>query len=314
MKKRTEKNRPVTTLIKEFTGHDNKKKAEARKELNRRFEYLDYSQQIKILLAHLNSVSNDRRWAYTRLIDYWEPCFIAPVLKLWETHHEPRCSWPLVHHFPKEYIIEHLDELTSIPRNYYFICLRFGRDNDFNIDKTKLAPYDLIRVASKTGMPLSYDEVMKCLFSIIEKACNDWGSTIDLDDYIMITAGDDRFVRFEKDNIPILEYACYYVSKMEMTDVIKNMDAWIDRVNMTLGKDKEWIGLNQLILKDRSFNDLAITILKRIILDLIPQGYRTQNFLVNNNSDNGQNDKTGYNPNLDALIDGFDLVPDEAPF
>lgn len=99
-----------------------------------------------------------------------------------------------------------------------------------------------------------------------------------------------------------------------MTDVINNMDAWIDKVNVALGKDKEWIGLNQLILKDRSFNDIAITILKRIILDLIPQGYRTQNFIVNNNSDNGQNDKTGYNPNLDALIDGFDLVPDEAPF
>lgn len=313
MKKRTERNRPVATLMKEFSGHDNKKKAVARKELHRRFDYLDYSQQIKILLAHLDSVSNDRKWAYTRLIDYWEPCFIAPVLKLWESYHEPRCTWSMVQHFPKEYIIENIDILTVIPRNYYYICLRFGRDDDFTIDKTKLAPYDLIRLAYKTGLPLSYDEVMQCLFSIIEKACNDWGATIDIEEHIMITAGDDRFVRFKKDNIPILEYACYYVSKMEMSDIIQYMDAWIDGINVTLGKDKEWMGLNQLVLKDMSFNYKAIAILKRIMLRHIPQKYRSQASPITHNSDYESKGTEGNKSPLDDLIGRFDLIPD-APF
>jgi len=304
MKKRTERNRPVATLIKEFSGHDRQKKAEARKELHRRFEFLDYNQQIKILLAHLDSISNDRQWAYTRLIDYWEPCFIAPVLKLWETHHEIRCSWPLVRHFPKEYIIEHLDELSSIQRNYYYICLRFGRDEDFTVDKTRLEPYDLVRAAYYLGLPFSYDEGMKCLFSIIEHACNKGNYLFD-EIFVYFSCGSDRFTVFSKKNIAILEYAHYYISKMEMTSVIKDIDAWINKVNEVLKTDAEWIELNQKVMSDRNFNDCAEPIVKRILYQLIPDNYRTKayEYMINGKSDA-----------LDALIDTFDLKPDDMPF
>ena len=304
MKKRTERNRPVTTLMKEFTGQDKQKKAEARKELHRRFEYLDYSQQIKILLAHLDSVSNDRQWAYTRLIDYWEPCFMTPVLKLWETYHETRCSWPLVQHFPKEYIIEHLDELTSIERNYYYICLRFGQDKDFTIDKTKLGPYDLVRASYKLGLPISCDEAMSCLFSIIEQACNNDGVMPD-GVYVYYSAGSDRFTRFSTENITILKYAYYYISKMEMTSVLGNIDSWILNVNETLSSDAEWNKLNQKVMSDRDFNDRAETIVKRIIFQLIPDNYRTKGIKHTTNVNNEA---------LDSLIDTFDLKPDDLPF
>ena len=276
MKRRIERNRPVVTLLKEFSGPDKGKKRAARLQLHKRFDSLDYRHQIKFLSESLESTKNDRLWAYIRLVDYWEPCFIAPVLKLWETYHEPRCSWALIRYFPKEYIIEHLDELISIPRNYYFICLRFGREDDFNIDKTKLAPYDLIRMSYKIGLQLSNYETIKCLFSIIEQACKTWDYTIDIENYIEFTAGDDRFVSFGKDNLPILEYAYYYVSKMGMSDVIHYLDTWIDKVNVYLGKDIEWISLNQLVLKDSSFNDRALNILKRIILRLISEYYGSQ--------------------------------------
>ena len=305
MKNITRHNRPVTTLMRDYNGHNKQKKAEAKKELHRRFEYLDYRQQIKILLAHLDSVSNDRQWAYTRLIDYWEPCFMAPLLKLWETYHETRCSWPLVQHFPKEYIIEHLDELASIERNYYYICLRFGGDVDFNVDKTKLEPYDLIRVAYKLGIPFSNDEAMRCLFSIIGQACNNDGVLSD-GIYVYFSAGSDRFTRFSTENITILEYAYYYISKMEMTSVLKDIDLWILKVNVTLSSDAEWIELNHRVMNDRDFNDSAETIIKKIIRKLIPDNYRSELADKNISADVGDA--------LNNLIDTFDLEPDDMPF
>lgn len=320
MKKKVEHNRPVATLLKEYTGHDKKKIAAARTELHRRFDYLDYDIQKKILLAHLESTKNDRQWAYPRLLDYWDASFIAPVLNAWDKYHEKRCSWAIVQHFPKEYIIEHIEELASIERNYYYICLRFGGDNDFVIDKNRLLPFDLIRVACKTGMPISHDEAMWSVFSIIVRACNDTdyiGSFAE--GYVFFSPGNDRFTRFSLDNISTLEYAYYYLSKLEMTSVTEELGRWIDTVNEALIKTPEWIDLNKKVLSDNDFNHYAGKIVIRLLLNLIPAKYKqrelapkTFRFYPSNN----QEPKYQYDSKsaLDDLIDKFDLNVEDAPF
>lgn len=194
--------------------------------------------------------------------------------------------------------------MASIERNYYYICLRFGQDEDFSIDRTKLEPHDLIRAAYKLGLPFSHDEAMRCLFSIIEQACNDV-KFVPSGVYVYFSGGSDRFTRFSTENITILKYAYYYVSKMEMTSVIANIDAWINKVNDVLNADAEWIGLNQKVMNDRDFNDCAETIVKRIILQLIPNKYR--NKLIKS-STNGKDEA------LDTLINTFDLEPSDMPF
>ena len=320
MKKKIERNRPVATLMKEDTGHDKVKSSAARTELHRRFDYLDYDIQKKILLAHLDSTKNDRQWAYPRLLDYWDASFIAPVLNIWDKYHETRCSWAIVQHFPKEYIIEHIEELASIERNYYYICLRFGGDIDFVIDKKRLLPFDLIRVACKTGMPISHDEAMWSVFSIIEQACNDTdyiGSFAE--GYVFFSPGNDRFTRFSLDNISNLEYAYYYLSKMELTSVTEEIDRWIETVNGALSKDVEWINLNKEVLSDSSFNYNTEKIVTRLLYDQIPTRYKQRELApktfrfyptYNNESQN----KEGFKTALDDLIDKFDLTVDDAPF
>ena len=320
MKKMIELNRPVTTLMKEFTCHDKQKKAEARKELHRRFDYLDYNIQKKILLAHLDSTKNDRQWAYPRLLDYWDTSFIAPVLNVWDKYHETRCSWAIVQHFPKEYIIEHIEELASIERNYYYICLRFGGDDHFVIDKKRLLPFDLIRVAFKTGMPISHDEAMWSVFSIIEQACNDTdyiGSFAE--GYVFFSPGNDRFTNFSLANISNLEYAYYYLSKMGMTSEMKEIDIWIDVVNEVLDENEDWISLNKKVLSDYSFNYEAEKIVTRILYNLIPFKYKQRELAPKtfrfypsyNKKPKYQDDSKSA---LGDLIDKFDLTVNEAPF
>lgn len=319
MKKKIERNHPVATLMKEYTGHDKVKMAAARKELHRRFDYLDYEIQKKILLAHLDSTKNDRQWAYPRLLDYWDASFIVPVLNVWDKYHETRCSWAIVQYFPKEYIIEHLEDLVSIERNYYYICLRFGGDNDFVIDKKRLLPFDLIRVACKIGMPITHDEVMWSLYAIVEKACNDIsfiGSFAE--GYVYYSSGHDRFTRFSLDNISTLEYAYYYLSKMEMTSEMEELESWIETVNEALINDPEWIDLNKKVLSDDDFNHYADKIVIRLLLNLIPAKYKQKDLAPQtfrfypsyNNPKNTEGSKTA----LDDLIDKFDLKIEDIPF
>ena len=320
MKKIIERNRPVATLMKEYTGHDKVIIAAARTELHRRFDYLDYDIQKKILLAHLDSTKNDRQWAYPRLLDYWDASFIAPVLNVWNKYHETRCSWAIVQFCPKEYIVEHLEELSSIERNYYYICLRFGGDIDFVIDKKRLLPFDLIRVACKTGMPISHDEAMWSVFSIIEQACNDTayiGSFAE--GYVFFSPGNDRFTRFSLDNISTLEYAYYYLSKMEMTSVTEELGCWIDTVNEAMIKNPEWIDLNKKVLSDNDFNHNAGKIVIRLLLNHIPAKYKQRKLAPKtfrfypsyNKEPKNQDDSKSA---LVDLIDKFDLKVEDAPF
>ena len=100
MNKWIKRNRPASTLIKEYIEKKKGRMSEARAELHRRFDYLDYSQQKKILVAHLKSSMSDRQWAYPRLLDYWDDSFMPIVKELWEEYHEERCSWSIIRYFP----------------------------------------------------------------------------------------------------------------------------------------------------------------------------------------------------------------------
>ena len=72
MKNITKHNRPINTVLKEYVERHKGKIVEARKELQRRFNGLDWNIQKKILIAHLKSSKSDREWAYTLLLNYWD--------------------------------------------------------------------------------------------------------------------------------------------------------------------------------------------------------------------------------------------------
>ena len=75
MKNITKHNRPINTVLKEYIERQKGKVVEARKELQRRFNGLDWNIQKKILVAHLKSSKSDREWAYSLLLNYWDKSF-----------------------------------------------------------------------------------------------------------------------------------------------------------------------------------------------------------------------------------------------
>ena len=128
--KRKKRNAPIATLIKNYINKKSGKVSESREEIKWRFNWLDWKDQKRILTAFLDSGRSDREWAYGKVFDYWDESFLQKIKELWETYHENKCSWSVIHYFPIDYILEHMEDFTD-ERDYFFICLRLAKDKSF---------------------------------------------------------------------------------------------------------------------------------------------------------------------------------------
>ena len=137
------RNTPIATLIKNFINQKSGKVAESRKEIQRRFEYLDWKDQKKILEASLDSCKSDRQWAYSK---------------------------PIIRFFPISYVKENMTSFTG-ERDFYFISLRLADDPNYVIDKSKLRTVDYLAVLYYSGRTLSDDDAIDMLFEIVHDLC-----------------------------------------------------------------------------------------------------------------------------------------------
>ena len=165
-------NTPVATLIKLYENKKSGCVVEARKELQWRFDNLDWKDQKKILKAHLNSGKTDREWAARKLVSCWDDCFASIVKNLWEETQDPYLAWPIVRYFPINYLKENIDKLGD-DRNYYFLCLRLAEEKDFEIDESKLKETNLLSVYRNSSRVLSKEKAIDILYSITYKLCTD---------------------------------------------------------------------------------------------------------------------------------------------
>jgi len=62
--KQIPRNRPIATLIEWYSDKKSGKVTDARKEIQKRFDYLDWDVQKRIVLTFLQSGLTDRQWAY----------------------------------------------------------------------------------------------------------------------------------------------------------------------------------------------------------------------------------------------------------
>lgn len=87
------RNAPIATVIRNYKDKNSGKVTTSRKEIQWRFDCLDWKDQKKIMAAFLESGKKDREWAYSQIFDNWDDSFIPKVKELWETYHEFKCSW-----------------------------------------------------------------------------------------------------------------------------------------------------------------------------------------------------------------------------
>ena len=264
MEEMQKRNRPIRTVLKEYLERKKGKVTNARNELHRRFVGLDWDIQKEILISHLNATMSEREWAYSRLMNLWDNCFLPHVQKLWETYHEEHCSWVIIRHFPKTYIMEHLDSF-NFNKNYFFICLRFGCEKDFTIDKNKLPPEDVIHVHCFHELNLQNNEAEELLHEIMENAI------LNCQDIDIKHLESGRIPQLHPTLINKLEQSLLYVKMMGIEPIATFFSQWCDDVAKVMNESPEWEKLKKSSLYGKDFYELSyLIVLKYIDLQLHP--------------------------------------------
>ena len=238
--RRRKRNTPIATLIRSYANKKSGKVSESRGEIKWRFDYLDWKDQKKILIAFLGSCRSDREWAYSKLLDNWDETFEPKVKELWENYHEYKCSWSVIRYFPLEYIREHFEEFTD-ERDYYFICLRLALDKDYVIDRTKLSHRDYLAILWHTGRTISDEEACDTLFGIIHDCCFANSIMPRLE-----RVGEGRYANvITPANYREVNLAIYYLLKLKKDNIVQQFEQWNEQVEDAIKDSPEFKSINR---------------------------------------------------------------------
>jgi len=254
------RNTPIATLIKNYINKKSGKVVDSREEILWRFDFLDWKDQKKIILAFLDSGKTDRQWAYAKVLDYWDKAFETKIMELWERFHEERCSWVVIRFFPVEYLVRNIDKFYG-KRNYYFICLRLAADKDFVIDKDKLSLTDYLAVLYHTGRSIDLDEAKDILYKIVHKIC--------VEGLSIFEKQLDRFADREKGavispaNFQHVSLAMYYLKKLDCGQVVSVFEDWNRKIATTISGSPEYKAICNFDLSTFEYSERAICVARK---------------------------------------------------
>ncbi|MBO5538049.1 MAG: hypothetical protein J5965_11905 [Aeriscardovia sp.] len=115
--KQIPKNRPIATLVKWYADKKSGKVSDARKEIQKRFDYLDWKDQKRILLLFLQAGKSDRIWAYSKIYRQWD-----------NTHRE------VTEEEAKDILFNSLHTICLIEPDYLYNVHQKGRDGAFSVE------------------------------------------------------------------------------------------------------------------------------------------------------------------------------------
>ena len=234
------RNTPIVTLIRNYVNKKSGKVSESRDEIKWRFDYLDWKDQKKILIAFLDSCMSDREWAYSKLLDNWDKTFEPKVKELWENYHEYKCSWSVIRYFPLEYIREHIDSFTD-SRDYYFISLRLAVDKNYVIDRTKLSNTDYLALLYHSGRNISDDDARDTLFSIIHDYCLEHAFIPRLEH-----VGEGRYNSVVTPiNYPKVRLGIFYLLKLSKDIIVQEFNKWNETVEDAIYNSQEFKNIDK---------------------------------------------------------------------
>lgn len=254
------RNTPIVTLIKNYINKKSGKVAESRNEIQIRFDYLDWKDQKKIVLAFLQSGKTDRLWAYTKILDLWDKSFESIVKELWEQFHEERCSWVVIRNFPIEYLKTNINMFTK-DRDYFFLCLRLAKNKNFVIDKDKLSLPDYLAILFHTGRSICEEEANNILYKIVHKICvkGFTGYERQLDRY----ADSDRGTIISPINFHDVSLAIYYIKKLNCNTTYTLFEEWNHSVQVAIYNSLEYKVICKEKMNNYEYREAAICVARK---------------------------------------------------
>ena len=226
------RNRPIATLIKWYADKRSGKVCEARREIQRRFDGLDWRHQKQIMSLFLDGCATDKRWAFWQLYTHWDSSFESKIANLWDKVNDFEYLCTVTHCMPMEFVLKHLDRL-DFGRNYLYICKRFAGCKGFTVEKDKLEALNYLALIYKTEFKeIDDDEALNILFEITRYCCLCWTK-------FETTENHDGETFVTPFLFSPIEKAIYYLRNMGRYQAINDYKEWNEQVKTAIAKSDE---------------------------------------------------------------------------
>lgn len=299
----TQKNAPIASLIKQFADSKSGKVTESRKEIKRRFDYVDWKFQKEIIKICLFSCKSDREWIYTKLINCWDDFFMDRIEQLWRYYHEPKCAWIIISHFPEEYIDEHIDELGD-GRNYYFVCRRLAHNPSFEINRQRLSAIDYLSVLAYCNRPISTQEATDILFEITSEACGE-NELINRMNRVYNTTRGEVLCPYHFNDISKALYLLQNKGLYEAADLYYE---WCENISKRIKHSTEFYKLNSETISDAEYNYKRLVITTLYIDAALDNKSKIKHPIASTDNQIDTLEQMLHSPQLKLLIEKLNLT------
>lgn len=264
------RNRPIATLIKWYADKKSGKVTDARNEIQKRFDFLDWKDQKRIIMAFLQSGKTDRQWAYRKIYSLWDDSYLQPVKELWEKYHEEVCAWSVIQHFPLDYVKANAEKLEEV-NHYYHLCMRLAEEPDYHIDKTKLYDRQYLLVMLNAHREVSEEEAESIFFRSLYRH-------IQTDVQILTNIRNwGRGCAFSVFNIDFINSLENIFRQLDLDNLVVRLRQWDhDRIEEML-QGEEFAALNQEAIDDETYYQRRLSIGLHYINRAIDDKYKRPN-------------------------------------
>ena len=202
-------NYPIEEVLDDYVNRRKGKHVEAKRQLKKRFDGLDHDMQEKVMMALMEHGGEaERKFIYEKLYgdEFWTDEYIPLIQKWWVTCPERKLAKVIVKYCPREYILEHLEELEGLC-NYATLCIRTG----LQPKEEKLNPRTYLYVLKTIGGQLGFHQGRRMVFKHIREFLYEEGE------------GEPVCCIY---NIPYVKRMMAYLGEMGLVEEIMALDAF----------------------------------------------------------------------------------------
>lgn len=254
-------NQPIRRLLRDFEDKKSGKVVESRREIRRRFDYLDRPQQVRFLKACFQSCKSDREWAYEEVTAHWDPKFRDIISDLWHEFHEGGARRCIVKHFPIEFVAQEIESLDN-KETYYDLCLRLCYYGKFSIDKNRLTPLQVLSLYVKTGYEASDAEIIAQLYRLLINVATD--------DYLLFEKI-DRNAKPRCEDFGPCRKASYFIMEMQRYSILGQWKSWDIHLQHILESSNEYHTIKTSPISDYEYREQMSSLFKKYMIEYLPK-------------------------------------------
>ena len=158
----------IKQLIKDYKSASCEDEASAiADELYDRFKHQSFEDQKLIMKTLIKT--NDRQEAYYLLNDTWGEMFVKDLQRHWLRWGDTQPIVYIIKFSSEEFLLKHLDDLTTRGIEYMELCLRLANNPEFVIDEHRFSNrWQYYAILYKLGRGVDGEYMLRELFKIIE--------------------------------------------------------------------------------------------------------------------------------------------------